>query len=133
MSNIYLSISLNNYHLKMQYGMQDNVIFIISLISITVVIGYTLAYYQLANAQVIYNSANECAASLSTNPPRSPSGAQMPIQQQNITMICANLAGLQGSLASVTSSFTNCMNYLSQQSTLSYDQRNLICINLNPR
>ena len=71
-------------------------------------------------------------ADLSTNPPKSPSGAKVAIQHQVLASICANLAGQSGALANVTGSFTKCMSYITNQSTLVADVKTQICNNLNP-
>ena len=61
-------------------------------------------------AQVIYNSPNEYVTDLTSNPPKSSSGTPTPIQPHILNTICANLAGMSGSLADVTRSFTDCMS-----------------------
>ena len=112
------------------------IVIFISFILVTTA-GYTLAYHQEAIAQVIYNSPNECVADLTSNPPKSSSGTPTPIQPQILNTTCANLAGMPGSLANVTGSFTNCMSYLTNhnphlRSNHSMYLKSEICNNLNP-
>lgn len=105
----------------------------ISMVLIMIMItGTTLVSYQKAFAQVIYNNSDQCATDLSANPPRSASGVPVPVPQQNIAAICANLTGIPGSLSDLTGSFDNCISYLTAHSTLAQDQKNMICNNLNP-